>query len=57
MPAFNLNNRVTKDQMIHANIDGAVHNSFNKTDTIQKNVSDILNIKEIKTAVAMLSKV
>ncbi|MFS0505873.1 hypothetical protein [Lactiplantibacillus plantarum] len=57
MPAFNLNTAVTQEQMANADVTAAVRNSFNNTDTIKKNVSDILSVKEIKNTVEMLSKV
>ncbi|BDZ30041.1 hypothetical protein MH1LPH_05070 [Lactiplantibacillus brownii] len=57
MPAFNLNASVTKEQMANADVNTAVHNSFNDIDTIRRNVSDILSVKEIKNTMEMLSKV
>lgn len=57
MPAYNLNSTITENQMMHANVNNAICKSFNDTNTIKKNVSDILNVKEIKNTMEMLSKV
>ncbi|MCT3287018.1 hypothetical protein [Lactiplantibacillus pentosus] len=57
MPARNLNSTITENQMVHTNVNDAIRKSFNDTDTIKKNVSDILNVKEIKSTMEMLSKV
>lgn len=57
MPAYNLHSTITENQMVHANVNDAIRKSFNDTNTIKKNVSDILNVKEIKTTMEMLSKV
>lgn len=57
MPAFNVNNPITKDQIVKSDLGSVVHDSINNTDKIKQNLSAILSVKEIKNAAEKLSKI
>lgn len=57
MPAQNIENGRKSKKVQKTNFKTAIYNSLNDEETIKKNVNDILNNKEIRRAVEMLSKV
>ncbi|MBL3538039.1 MULTISPECIES: hypothetical protein [Levilactobacillus] len=57
MPANNIENGRSNKDVQKANFKTAIYNSLNDTETIKKNLNDILSNKEVRRAVEKLSKV